>query len=214
VLRVSLCSISPLPGLARCHPAHGRAAERVTRDAEHACWASRTEVMREVPPPDESSGRQSSPASSSWRANSGLKPGLITGGGGVMITQAQRIAALEAEIAEVREELGSLQALQRRSEEILRGIGGAELAAMPERLAGVEKQLDVFTLTFALRLMQTGQPVPEGLVNRLFPDIGEPAAEPAARPHARESRPETKHAAGRSVIPFTTPGLRAPADAG
>jgi hypothetical protein len=114
----------------------------------------------------------------------------------------------------VRNELGSLQALQRRTEEILRVIGVAELAAVPDRLAGVEKQLDVFTLTFALRLTRTGQPIPEGLVNRLFPDIGAQAAEAAERPHARQSRQEIKHAAGQSVIPFTTPELRAPTDAG
>lgn len=97
-----------------------------------------------------------------------LKSGLITAGGGVMVRQEERIAALETEIVGLREQLSDLRVL-----------AVAELGGVLERLAGVEKQLDVFTLTLALRLMRTGQPVPEGLVNRLLPDVAPLEPEPA-----------------------------------
>lgn len=88
----------------------------------------------------------------------------------------------------MRDEMGRLGALEWRTQEILRVIGVAEIAAAPERLAGVEKQLDVFALTLALRLIQTGQPIPEGLANRLLPDHGPLSPKPAGRPEGRRER--------------------------
>lgn len=123
-----------------------------------------------------------------------------------MTTQAERIAALETEIAELRDKLGSLQALQRRTEEILRVMGVAELAGVPERLAGVEKQLDVFALTLALRLMQAGQPVPEGLVSRLLPGVEPLAPEPAGRTFTDERLLAQKASDGHDLRP--PPGAR------
>ena len=73
-----------------------------------------------------------------------------------MTTQGERLAALETEIAELRDKLGGLPAA--------------------ERCAG-----EVLMLTLALRLMQAGQPVPEGLAGRLLPDVGKLAPESAER---------------------------------
>jgi hypothetical protein len=73
-----------------------------------------------------------------------------------MTTRGERLAALETEIAELRDKLGGLPAA--------------------ERCAG-----EVLMLTLALRLMQAGQPVPEGLAGRLLPDVGKLAPESAER---------------------------------